>query len=228
MNGEADGAPLAPGAIANTRMTAATKTAGHTTRAVTKSALIASITIRISLAIGEPRPLIVGSSRPAHRLPDDASDATCWIRSRRTSNPPEEADDEILQSSLLGEGRESLQTTVCRADAAYRRRTPSRSRSTRAARGRALVDRYLRPSPEPASSLSGSVGPEKRYTPLARLGSPFASSPHWMKPLRCTTPETRSDALDVYAPEAAALAERIVRPDADEQRDEVDPAACRR
>ena len=43
-------------------------------------------------------------------------------------------------------------------------------------------------------------GPEKRSSPVARLGSPFASSPHWMKPLWCTTPDTVSDALAVYGP----------------------------
>lgn len=46
----------------------------------------------------------------------------------------------------------------------------------------------------------GKSCPEKRNSPVARLGSPFASSPHWMKPVRCKTPNTRSDARDVYGP----------------------------
>ena len=55
---------------------------------------------------------IVGSSRPAQRLPDETGVAACWIRSRRTSNPPRETDGEILQSIALGDGRVALQTTV--------------------------------------------------------------------------------------------------------------------
>ena len=147
-----------------------------------------------------PSTAIVGPSRPAHRLPDEAGEATCSIRSRRTSNPPARRDarDPAVERPAARGATRSRRPSPSRS--AYRRRTPSRSRATHAARRTSSRRSQPAPSVERASIPPGTSCPEKRYTPLARLGSPFASSPHWMKPLWCTTPDTRSDALEVYGP----------------------------